>query len=91
MAAHCKDHCPNCGSHFSSVGAFDAHRAGDHQAGTRHCLDPYDADRLAAKDTMGVCDIYPDRVKRGVIVWTLAAAKYGSRDRLIELSSRVSS
>jgi hypothetical protein len=33
----CTNHCATCGGHFSSLSAFDAHRRGNHQDGTRHC------------------------------------------------------
>ena len=33
-------HCSNCDRTFTSVSAFDMHRAGFHAKGTRHCVDP---------------------------------------------------
>lgn len=32
--------CPSCGEFFSGAEGFDHHRAGDHAAGTRHCVNP---------------------------------------------------
>lgn len=32
--------CPSCGEFFSGANGFDHHRAGDHAAGTRHCVNP---------------------------------------------------
>jgi len=33
-------HCSNCHRTFTSVSAFDMHRAGSHAKGTRHYVDP---------------------------------------------------
>lgn len=33
-------HCSGCCRTFSGLTAFDAHRDGNHAAGTRHCVDP---------------------------------------------------
>ncbi|OBF81032.1 hypothetical protein A5791_06915 [Mycobacterium sp. 852002-51163_SCH5372311] len=33
-------HCSACHATFSTVSAFDKHRAGSHSADTRHCLPP---------------------------------------------------
>ena len=33
-------HCPACHQTFTTVGAFDKHRSGQHHNSTRHCVDP---------------------------------------------------
>lgn len=40
-AVHCRYHCRRCGSHFTSLEAFDAHRSGTPQ--DRACSFPDDA------------------------------------------------
>lgn len=81
---HCTNHCSACGSHFSSVKAFDAHRVGDHESG-RYCEDPEDiADRdgnprLAARDGEVCALTRPPRI--GVKVWTDAKSLQAARRR----------
>jgi hypothetical protein len=41
-------HCPACHSTFSTVAAFDKHRAGSHADDSRHCADPATAGLVAA-------------------------------------------
>jgi hypothetical protein len=65
----CKAHCASCGSHFRSTTAFDLHRAGSHRQGTRHCLDPDDVGGLVLRTDSGRCEIYPDRLMDGVLIW----------------------
>lgn len=33
-------HCPSCHRNFTTITAFDKHRAGSHTHNTRHCVDP---------------------------------------------------
>ena len=84
----CVYHCGQCHTHHASLESFDAHREGDHQEGTRHCLDPIDAldkhgaPRFAAKSEDGACSVGRNYVdpKHGVTVWQLArAAAKGAR------------
>ncbi|MDQ2760342.1 MAG: hypothetical protein M3Y17_07875 [Actinomycetota bacterium] len=75
MSRGCSYHCGTCGSHFTSLAAFDLHRAGDYGAGTRHCLDPDDVIALRAVDG-GMCApsvAWNEPPRRGVIVYEYAA------------------
>lgn len=66
----CTNHCVKCGAHFSSLGAFDAHREGPPDA--RRCRNPERVARLAAKSTHGRCDLAaPELRVNGVAVWSL--------------------
>lgn len=78
-AVTCRYHCSGCRGHFSSLNAFDAHRAGDHGAG-RHCLEPLDDDRFATVASDGRCDMYAVS-KVGLAIWTLAADLQRARQR----------
>ena len=61
----CRYHCRNCGSHFTSQEAFDAHH------GTEPCSFPEDADLV---ETAGSCRIGdPTRVVNGTIYSTVRA------------------
>jgi hypothetical protein len=64
----CSACCTACGSHFTGVSAFDAHRCGP--ASGRYC----DTDRpaLVAKTEHGSCSIGRDVPLVGVTVWALA-------------------
>lgn len=35
-----RNQCPGCNEYFNSTAAFDKHRVGEHQKGTRACLSP---------------------------------------------------
>jgi hypothetical protein len=50
---HCRYHCRHCGSHFTSLEAFDAHHQGS-GANLKPCVFP-DGHRLVEK--VGVCRI----------------------------------
>lgn len=72
MSARCRYHCAGgCGQHFTSLHAFDAHRAGDHQEG-RYCLDCMDDPRFVLKTEQAVCDLRSP-TKVGVRLWQLAS------------------
>lgn len=86
--ARCVFHCSGCASHFSSLAAFDAHRAGSHRVG-RHCLDPGREPRLVARTEVGVCTMH-GVAEVGVTVSTLAPNLEERRERLRELSARSS-
>jgi hypothetical protein len=81
---NCQSCCPACGRHFSGDSAFDAHRRGSHQDGTRHCANPErvvndDGESLlVAKTGDGGCFIGPNRLV-GVTVWQLV--KHAESDR----------
>lgn len=78
---HCTNHCATCGTHFHSVAAFDAHRAGDHASNDpmegRHCVHPLDVrgrdDRtpFIALTTVGLCDLARSGPLANVTIWTL--------------------
>jgi hypothetical protein len=70
----CTCHCAACGAHFSSLDGFDVHRAGDHAAGTRRCLEPGSVGRLVALGEDGVCRLGGAKPQTGVRVWTLGKA-----------------
>ena len=68
----CSCHCAACGTHFSSLRAFELHRNGDFATG-RYCIEPLDDDRFAPKDERGACKLGQGE-KSPVIVWTLRAS-----------------
>lgn len=76
----CRFHCQACHGHFSSLNAFDTHRAGDHRDGSRQCLEPLDDDRFATVASDGRCDMYAVS-KVGLAIWTLAADLQRARQR----------
>jgi hypothetical protein len=47
----CSYSCTACGSHFTSLGAFDAHHSGDHATG-RYCADPDEVPALRVASSM---------------------------------------
>lgn len=74
--------CGNCGRHFHSLTAFDAHRVGSHSAPRgseerRRCLAPIEVvdkhgeARLVALTEHGECRMLAD-VKHDVTIWTMA-------------------
>lgn len=80
-AVTCRYHCTTCGSHFSSLSAFDGHREGD--ADSRHCIDPDDAvtrngsSRLEVKTQTGRCNLArPGESAEPITVYTT----YGAMD-----------
>jgi hypothetical protein len=93
-AVSCTSHCSACGSHFSSIEAFDAHRVGSFSAddpeSARQCEHPLDAnertggERFVALSDAGACRAYEAR--QGVIVWTLAASLRRARERFRDAS-----
>jgi hypothetical protein len=84
----CTYHCSGCGSHFSSLGAFDAHRTGDYDS--RVCDEPLDVGELAAKSERGGCDL-GDRTRINVPVYALARdLDHFARTALSELVRRPS-
>lgn len=64
----CRSHCPSCGAHFTSDGAFDAHRAGSHREGDRHCLDPEPVEGLRVVTDSGRCEISRPH-SEGIELW----------------------
>ena len=75
----CRFHCSGCRSHFSSLNAFEVHRAGDHGAG-RHWLEPLDDGRFTELTENGLCAMYAVE-QVGIVVWTLAADLQRARER----------
>ena len=74
----CRFHCGGCERHFSSEEAFELHRAGSFQKGTRHCRAPETVGKLVAKSEDGRCDIGYSHAVAGITVWqTLAASQAG--------------
>jgi len=76
----CRYHCGVCGGHFSSLNGFAAHRAGEHGAGDRHCIEPLDDARFAELTENGLCAMYAVE-QVGIVVWTLAADLQRARER----------
>lgn len=84
----CTNHCSACGAHFHSTDAFDRHRQGDFASDdpklARRCVHP-----LAKRDsrgrspfvvlTTGTCDLYPDDVRHGQLIWTLSSGLESAR------------
>lgn len=54
MTAFCSHHCAACGSHFTSLGAFDAHRSGPFD-GERVCSFPDDAPLVELTGSCRIC------------------------------------
>jgi hypothetical protein len=55
--------CPSCREFFSGAAGFDQHRAGDHAAGTRHCVNPADVGMKIVqhpRGTLWVSESVPD-------------------------------
>jgi hypothetical protein len=86
----CTNHCSHCGSHFHSLGAFDAHHRRDEE-GWVTCLTSVDLVDLLKRDVLeiltehGECRMYDNgsgmSIKRDVTIWTLV----GSRERAAAL------
>ena len=72
MRTRCQYHCCECHQHFTSLSAFDAHRRGSHQEGTRYCVDALDDEQFLLKTDAGTCDIKPP-YQTGVRLWQLKA------------------
>lgn len=74
---HCRCHCRGCGSHFTSLEAFDAHHQGS-GASLVPCVFPEDAPLLAI--TGGTCRVDdPERVLTGITVYTTERAQGAAR------------
>lgn len=75
-ATTCTSHCSQCGRHFHSLKAFDAHHDRD-DTGWPVCLDPLDLvdrdgrERLVALTEHGECRMYAE-FQRDVTIWTHA-------------------
>lgn len=65
---HCQNHCNGCGAHFKSVRAFDLHRSGSYQKGTRRCVAPDRVKKLVVATDVGVCNLLSSR-QRNVTIW----------------------
>lgn len=73
---YCRCHCSICGSHFTGLEAFDAHRSGPYD-GERICSFPDDAGLV---ELIGACRIDdPECPKIGVTVYGCKRAS-GVRD-----------
>jgi hypothetical protein len=69
-AAHCRYHCRACGSHFTSLEAFDAHREGP--AGShRTCTFPELPAGVELVEETGVCNLASDTAEIGVTIYAL--------------------
>ena len=69
MTRRCQDHCSACGSRFTSVRAFDAHRSGSFKdGGTRVCWaeDNEEAAKLRIATEEAVCEMYMDHEGNGI-------------------------
>lgn len=82
--SYCRFHCSICKGHFSSLGAFDAHRRGEFEPNDRHCVDleeyAIEKPKAAAKYGYrnGVCELAKhDRRLEDVLVWGEAANQPG--------------
>ena len=67
----CRNHCASCDQCFSSVAAFDSHRAGSHHDDSRYCETPSEDNRFVS--TRGRCEIADPWVKRVGPIYGLAA------------------
>lgn len=69
---HCTYHCRACGGHFTSLAAFDAHRAGP--SADRTCYWPDDAPLIERQG--GVCKHARDgQIRSGVTLYEHASAQ----------------
>ena len=72
MTTFCRYHCRACDSCFVSLGAFDAHRVGEHAENTRECVAP---GALTGWSTMvevqGLCRISEPPTARPRVIWRL--------------------
>jgi hypothetical protein len=57
-------HCTVCHATFTTVSAFDKHRAGSHTADTRHCYRPNRSAWWARTALTRAGDTHPKRPKR---------------------------
>lgn len=84
--SYCTHHCSTCKGHFSSIGAFDAHRRGSFEpvAGEegRHCvdLDEYAVEKPKAAKRWGyrngVCELAtPGSRLEDILVWGEASTQ----------------
>jgi hypothetical protein len=62
---HCRYHCSRCGSHFTSLSAFDAHHAGQ-GASHQPCAWP---DNTVLRERTGACKIAAGPPKRAVTIY----------------------
>lgn len=67
-ARRCQHHCSGCGSHFTSLEAFDDHRVGDFAAG-KVCWGEGSEDRLEIVREDGICDIGHSPPRIAVRLW----------------------
>jgi hypothetical protein len=85
----CTNCCSACRSHFTSLEAFDAHRACDHAEG-RHCLYPDGVESLRVASENGVCSMLAEP-RTGVTVYaTVRNADARARLSLRETPRRLS-
>jgi hypothetical protein len=69
----CSYHCSGCGSHFSSLEAFDLHRTGSFQESTRACWGEECEGKLVPKTEHGICKLGGhDERWQGVVIWQSA-------------------
>jgi len=69
---HCRYHCRRCGSHFTSLEAFDAHHSGSGET-FMPCVFPADADLV---ELHGLCTIGdPTAAALGIVYSTARAAR----------------
>jgi hypothetical protein len=76
MTVFCRYHCRRCGSHFTSLEAFDAHHEGSGET-LRPWTFPDDAGLV---ELFGTCKLNdPSKPARGVVVYRLVReGKYGA-------------
>ena len=72
MTAFCRNHCRGCGSHFTSLEAFDAHHEGSGSS-LVPCVFPDDAPLIELRGVCAVDD--PDRPKTDALVYSTERAQ----------------
>jgi len=77
MKRYCRYHCRTCGSHFSSVGAFDAHKPRNTRDGG--CVWPDDLDLV---EHLGECRISDPRAPLKRVTLHSVPMDIGIRERL---------
>ena len=81
----CRHHYRECGGHFSSLLAFDRHRAGPFD-GERRCFYPDDAGLIERTGTCAISDPQAPRV--AVMVHEYGASAEAARERFRPVEDR---
>lgn len=86
MSKTCRCHCRECGRHFASLSAFEAHRIGKFGLPPlalegRRCAASVESDNRFVADHQARCTVAGRQTLSPVVIWALAA----DRERLSEV------